>query len=685
MQKKRSLFVTLVLVVIATITLGMASYSSYLYFVTKEKLVYELENHSRITSTSLQKNLASYIASYSVNDYERIIENEMGREDIYAIVIEDYNMAKILAKPFYITGKIRDADWNVIPYDPHNIEHRKKLRDAFSVYRIDILDTNSVAIGTLNLYMSDRYLLEELYGIIKNNFFTSLILSIILIFFLFLAMNNLIFKSLHKIIEVIKDSDEEGIPKHYASQEDSKEMSLLVHAINNMIDAIKQSRVRLKEQEEVLTYQAHHDSLTDLPNRVLFQDRLEQGILKAKRDKTRLALFFIDLDQFKEINDSYGHDAGDEILKASAQRIKSVLRTHDTLARLGGDEFTIILENITKVEDVSSLANKVLQSLHEPMLVENNMVYFSLSIGISLYPDDGDSAQALLKYADSAMYKAKNDGRNTFRFYSSDMTESAYEKVFMETSLREAIKNEEFVVYYQPQVDAVTDTITGMEALVRWEHPRSGLVSPAAFLPIAETTGLILEIDRWVMKTAMLQVRKWYAQGLEPGVLSLNLTMKQLQDENFVNLFVQLMEETGYQSEWLELEITEGQIMTNPHRTIEILNQLNGIGIDIAVDDFGTGYSSLAYLKKLPIDKLKIDKSFVDNLPLDEEDSVISRIIISLAQNLNLKIIAEGVETKEQKDFLVENGCTHIQGYYYSKPIPSNEMELLLQEGFSKT
>ena len=447
-----------------------------------------------------------------------------------------------------------------------------------------------------------------------------------------------------------------------------------------MIDITKRKEAekKLLQQQEMLYHQAHHDALTGLANRVLFNDRLEQAIIKAKRNKTKLVLFFIDLDRFKEINDSMGHDIGDEVLKEVTARLESAIRKEDSLARLGGDEFTIIIENLVDVQNVSFLANKILKVLSNPVIIDDNKLYISSSIGISIYPDDGTSTQNLLKYADSAMYKAKAEGRNNFQFYSSEMTELAFERVVLETSLRVAFENNELVVFYQPQVNGKTNQIIGMEALVRWKHPVMGLISPAKFIPLAESTGFIVEIDRFVMRTAMTQMVKWYEKGLNPGVLAMNLAVKQLQQEDFVSFFENLIKETRCKSEWVELEVTESQIMSKPEEAIKILNKISNIGIELAVDDFGTGYSSLAYLKKLPIDKLKIDQSFVRDLPEDEDDIAIAKAVIALATSLNLNIIAEGVETKEQKDFLVQNGCKNIQGYYYSKPIPAYEFELLL-------
>ncbi|EHP28768.1 sensory box protein [Sulfurimonas gotlandica GD1] len=458
----------------------------------------------------------------------------------------------------------------------------------------------------------------------------------------------------------------------------------IIGVFGSYMDITKQRNTEdeLREQKVILSHQAHHDALTGLPNRVLFNDRLEQAIEKAKRSNSKIALLFIDLDHFKEINDSLGHDVGDEILKTVTTRLNESKRDEDTLARLGGDEFTIILEDLHQVQDSSLIANKVLESLSKSMNVNDNVLYVSSSIGISIYPDDGVSTKDLLKFADSAMYKAKDEGRNNFQYYNSTLTELAFERVVMEASLRAALKNEEFIVYYQAQVNGDTDTIIGMEALVRWQHPTMGLVSPAKFIPLAESTGLIVELDRYVMKTAMTQISKWYEEGLNPGVLAMNLAVKQLQKEDCIEVFQELVKVTQCRPEWLALEVTEGKIMTHPEKAIVILQKISDLGIELSVDDFGTGYSSLAYLKRLPIDKLKIDQAFIRDLPDDEEDAGITKAVIALAKSLNLKVIAEGVETQVQRDFLVENGCENIQGYFYSKPIPSDEFENILRNGF---
>ncbi len=438
----------------------------------------------------------------------------------------------------------------------------------------------------------------------------------------------------------------------------------------------KKTEKELDEQRKILDYQAHHDGLTGLPNRVLFSDRLKQGIKKAKRNGTQLALFFLDLDRFKEINDSLGHEIGDNVLKVVTGRIKDKIRQEDTFARLGGDEFTLIIENLLDVNDASRLAQKILDVLSLPVWMDEKNLYVTGSIGISLYPRDGTDASSLLKYADTAMYKAKDEGRDNYQFYASEMTDLAVERVMLESQLRKALEHEEFIVYYQPQIDVLTQKLVGMEALVRWEHPDQGLISPDRFLHLAEETGLIIAIDAWVMKTAMKQVVSWYEAGLNPGVLSLNLAIKQFGQKDFVQQLSHTINEVGMQTSWLEFEVTEGQLLKHPEHAIAVLQQMSDLGMGLSVDDFGTGYSSLSYLKRLPIDKLKIDKSFVDGLPDDEEDVTITSAVIALAQSLNLKLIAEGVETQRQSDFLVAKGCHVIQGYLYAKPMKAEDIEL---------
>ena len=435
---------------------------------------------------------------------------------------------------------------------------------------------------------------------------------------------------------------------------------------------------KLLEQARLLDFQANHDSLTSLPNRVLFQDRLTQTIATAQRNNEKFALFFIDLDQFKKINDSLGHHIGDNVLVEVAQRLQSSIREADTLARLGGDEFTVIVKNIKNPKDTVTVAQKIITLLKEPIATENHTLYTSTSIGISIFPDDTTNKEDLIKFADAAMYKAKEEGRDNYQFYSAEMTTYAFEHVVMESSLRVAIKEQQFVPFFQPQVCAHSGKIVGMEALVRWNHPNLGLVPPAKFIPLAEENGLIIDIDRIMMHKAMQQFVQWKKERLIEGRLALNLSMKQLAEKDFITHLLKTMNDLDFDPLWLELEVTESQVMHNPERAISKLHKITEIGVEVAVDDFGTGYSSLSYLKKLPIDKLKIDQSFVRDLPDDEEDASIAKAIIALGKSLHLTLIAEGVETTAQEDFLREHGCDQIQGYLHSRPISADEMESLL-------
>ncbi len=445
------------------------------------------------------------------------------------------------------------------------------------------------------------------------------------------------------------------------------------------ITARKEDEKKLQLHSAELKYQAYHDTLTELPNRLLLLDRLCESIKKAQRSQNKVAVMFIDLDRFKEINDSLGHDFGDQVIREVARRLRHQIRATDTIARFGGDEFVMVLDNIDNPIVVVDISQKLMEAMAAPIVFENHSVYVTLSIGVSIYPDDGETTDTLLKNADAAMYKAKGDGRNDYQFYTQDMTERAFERIVMETSLREGIEHEEFLLYYQPQGNGESDAIIGMEALIRWQHSSMGLVPPDKFIPISEETGLIVPLGKWILKTGMVQMVRWQEEGLNPGVLALNLSLKQLKEHDFIIMLEEMLTETGCRAEWLAFELTESQIMQDPEYTILLLKQISCLGIEIAIDDFGTGYSSLSYLKRLPIDKLKIDRSFVKDIPGDEEDTAIAKAVIALSKSLNLHVIAEGVETQEQKMFLVENGCINIQGYFYSRPMPVDEMTEMLR------
>ena len=439
-------------------------------------------------------------------------------------------------------------------------------------------------------------------------------------------------------------------------------------------EELQKSLKILKEQRKELEYKAHYDLLTSFPNRILFMDRLEQSINLAQRYKRKIAVLSIDLDHFKEINESLGHNIGDKVLLKLSKRLKKEMRISDTLSRLEGDEFGIILNDIDDIENITELLTKKMQILSAPTYIDAHTLYISMSVGISIYPNDGDNAESLLKNAITAMYKAKSDGRNTYSFYDEAMTEKAFERVFLQTALKKALLEDELIVYFQPQIDAKQNRLVGMEALVRWQHPTMGIINPDKFIPLAEATGMIVELDRIVMKKALSQFKEWHNSGLNPGKLSLNLAIMQLEETDFLDFLRKMIGTCKCHYEEIEFELIESQIMQNPKKSITALKKISALGISIAVDDFGTGYSSLSYLKSLPINKLKIDRSFVQDLPYNDEDAAISKTIISLCQNLNLTVIAEGVENEGQKNFMLENGCDFIQGYYYSQPLCIKDM-----------
>ena len=435
-----------------------------------------------------------------------------------------------------------------------------------------------------------------------------------------------------------------------------------------------------KKAEERLAYLAQYDSLTGLPNRSLFRDRLTQAMVRAKRNDRILALMFLDLDHFKEINDSLGHSTGDEVLQAVAGRLRASLRLVDTIARLGGDEFTIILENIARPDDVTMVAQKIWSAFSDPLVIQGREIFVTASIGITLYPRDVEDIDALLQTADIAMYHAKEEGRNTYEFYAAEMHDHAAERLNMEALLRRALERQEFLLHYQPKVTVHGGRIVGMEALIRWNSKELGVVSPAKFIPLAEKTGLIVPIGEWVLKVACAQNKAWQARGLPALLMSVNLSARQFQQKNLVEMIVGAIEATGLGARFLELEITESMIMHRPEKAIAVLQQLHDIGVQLSVDDFGTGYSSLAYLKRFPVQKLKIDQSFVRDITTDAEDAAIVGAVVAMAKSLELNVIAEGVETPEQLAFLAKLDCDEYQGYLFSRPLPADEIERSLEK-----
>ena len=437
----------------------------------------------------------------------------------------------------------------------------------------------------------------------------------------------------------------------------------------------------VKRNERKIAYQAYHDALTGLPNRLLFYDRLQMAIAHANRKGLFLAVMFLDLDNFKDINDSLGHHVGDLLLKKVAERINRWVRGEDTVARLGGDEFIMLLLGNEKGVQAKKVAQRVLHSLAESFEIEENKLFINGSIGITIYPTDGKDPQTLLSNADLAMYQAKDQGRNTYRLFTREMNQKVMQRVSMEASLRQALEKGEFRVYYQPQVDLNTGSMVGAEALLRWEHPGKGLLGPDEFIPLAESSGLIVPIGEWVLAQACSQARSWHDQGFRGLLVSVNLSPRQFQQPNLVSQIRSILTQTGLDPSCLELEVTESVVMQNVEDAILTMSRLCKLGVRLSLDDFGRGYSSLYYLKRFPMHTLKIDRSFVRDITLDQAGAAIVNTIIDMSGNLSLKVVAEGVETKEQLQFLKINRCDQMQGFLFCRPIPQKELTTLMTEG----
>ncbi len=435
-----------------------------------------------------------------------------------------------------------------------------------------------------------------------------------------------------------------------------------------------------KRMEETIQYQAYHDFLTGLPNRALFMDRLARALTHARRNKKMLAVMFLDLDRFKNINDSLGHGAGDQLLKEVGARMKACLREEDTVARLGGDEFSILMPEISQAEDPAKIAKKILTTLQMPFTIKDQEVSISGSIGITTYPGDSENADVLLKNADIALYSAKEKGRNNYQFYNTAMNVRSLERIILENSLRRTLEQGELVVHYIPEVSIGPRQIMCAEALVRWHHPQLGLLTPAQFLPVAQESGLISVIDEWVLRAACKQNREWQGSGFQPLCVTVNLSARRFQQQNLVEMVSKVLQDTGLHPRFLELEITESTVMADFDLAVSVLSQLAEKGVRFSIDDFGTGWSSVSLLKKLPIRKLKIDRSFIRGLTTNPDDRAVVNAVIAMAHSLKMHVVAEGVENEEQVAFLHSSHCDGIQGYLVSEPLPADKFEEWLRQ-----
>ncbi|GMQ88310.1 MAG: hypothetical protein BMS9Abin08_1546 [Gammaproteobacteria bacterium] len=435
-----------------------------------------------------------------------------------------------------------------------------------------------------------------------------------------------------------------------------------------------------KRNEEQLAHQAYHDTLTDLPNRLLFDDRLSMALAHAQRNDSLLAVMFLDLDRFKNINDSLGHSVGDRLLQGVAERLIRSVREEDTVARMGGDEFTILLSHIPHADNAAEVAEKILATIEQPRYIDGHELFITASIGISVYPGDAGQAESLMKNADTAMYRAKERGRNNYQFYTPAMNARALERLTLENRLRHALERNQFLLYYQPQIHLGTGQVVGVEALLRWRTEEDELISPAEFIPLLEETGLIIPVGEWVLQQACMQNAAWQADGHTSLRMAVNLSARQFGQQDLVSQVLDCLAKTGLEASCLELEITESIMMDAVDGKLEVLKALRQAGLQLAVDDFGTGYSSLSYLKRLPVDTIKIDQCFIRNAAHDPEDAAIVKAIITLAHDLKRRVIAEGVETREQLALLHTLGCDEIQGYLLSRPLAAEALPAWLEQ-----
>lgn len=474
-------------------------------------------------------------------------------------------------------------------------------------------------------------------------------------------------------------------PRHF-------EARLVATSADEVLGLVRDISER-KRTEEQIRRLAYCDSLTGIPNRQAFLETLENELAQARASNKKFAVLFMDLDAFKRVNDTLGHNVGDQLLKLVSERLRETTRPSDmvsrheaassNLARLGGDEFTILIPELERVENALNVAQRVKDAMRRPFLIDGHEIFVTASIGISLYPEDGEDCNSLLKFADTAMYHAKNCGKNNAKLYSSSLTMQIMSHVKLEVGLRKALQNEELFLLYQPQIEVASAQIVGVEALVRWRHPERGLVSPTEFIPLAEDTGLIVPIGEWVLRTACQQAMAWQLPGKRPVRIAVNLSAKQFKDDNLAQIVLSALHDTGLSSDLLELELTEGTLMDDARATLATLEQLRGIGVYLSIDDFGTGYSSMNYLKRFDVRALKIDRSFINGLPQDSENAAITRAIIAMAHGLKMAVVAEGVETDSQLSLLERYGCDVVQGYYLGHPAPPDAISLMLQQQYA--
>lgn len=554
--------------------------------------------------------------------------------------------------------------------------HLLNLSDHLTLVRPILLDSQS--IGTVILHADTRNMRSRLSSILLTATII-LLIAAVMAWLLSMRLQGIISNPILLLVETMRNVSTTKDFTLRVRKFGDDEVGRLYDGFNEMLQEIEERNVVLQQRQEHLQELAHFDTLTRLPNRVLFHDRLRQAMNLALRNDQLISVMFLDLDSFKDINDTLGHRIGDLLLQQAADRMSIVLRDCDTVARLGGDEFTIFNQNIKSVTNARRVAQKLLDLFDIPFKLEGQQTYVTCSIGVTMFPADGDNMDTLLMNADVAMYHAKADGKNTFKLYSPDMNQLASERLALQNDLRKALDLQQLYLHFQPKFDAFSAKIKGVEALLRWKHPERGLISPEKFIPLAEESGVIGSITEWVLYTACRQAKLWHTAGYGPVCMAVNLSAYSLKRNNATAMVQHVLAETGLPPELLELELTESMLIETDHQAANTLHALKALGITIAIDDFGTGYSSLSYLHRFPIDALKIDRSFVWNMHRSENDLAIVNAIIAMGHSLKLQVIAEGVETEEQLQTLKTCGCETIQGYLLGKPMNADKITVILK------
>jgi diguanylate cyclase (GGDEF)-like protein len=710
MTIKLKLAISNIILIVTIIGLGVTFFYGYRYVTSVASLANDFDRQSMYLQMMLRGLNEAIINEGTPSTIRTEIEGMEGFSEIHRRLLKEIDDSEI----HRVLKDEIDPDWKAIKHDIRPfLEHYIDLNDDELM-----VEAGKLIIKTEHIIQRVQELSEKTRAIVNENSeksaFTEVIMGVIIICILLcasmLAIN--LYRTIHRPIRELitiaegfnkgdlsimmdeKRKDEFGTLARYFNRATSKlqeatdEMNIHAQELTALNIRLESEVGVRQEAENRISHISYHDSLTDLPNRYLFHDRLNMCIANARRHQRRAAVLLLDIDDFNRVNDTLGHKAGDGMLKEIADRIQHCIRTTDTvsteillnaetitIARLGGDEFTVLLTELKDSQSAVKVAGRIMKTLSEPFFIDDNEVNSSTSIGISVYPSDGETADDLLKNADAAMYYAKNQGKNKFQFYEQAMNEDFRELMSLESELKRAIKKNELLLHYQPRIDLQSGSVMSMEALVRWQKPDQGLVSPGKFIPMAEDTGLIVPMGTWVLRTACMQNKKWQEMGISPLIISVNISVKQFQQEDFLDIVISALNESALAPQFLELEITENLLMQGTEHTIYMLYELRKMGVRLSMDDFGTGYSSFSYLRRFPLDVLKIDKSFIDEIPGKKDTAAIINAIIAMSHSLNLTVVAEGVEKEEQVEFLSRNGCDQIQGYYFSRPLPEDEFE----------